>query len=79
MFSEFIELLQWPAMAFTLFSAWLVASQSKTKRGWGFWTFIISNILWVTWGIHDEAYALVAMQFGLLILNIRGARKNQIG
>ena len=79
MSGELIDLIQWPAMAITLFSAWLVASQSKRKRGWGFWTFIISNILWVIWGLYDEAYALIGMQLGLLILNIRGARKNKTG
>ncbi len=74
---EYIDLLQWPAMAVTLFSAWMVGSQSKFKRSWGFWSFIVSNVLWVLWGLHDGAYALIALQFGLLFLNIRGAIKNQ--
>ena len=71
--------LQWPAMAATLVAAWLVASQSKRKRSWGFWCFIASNVLWVTWGWHDHAYALIALQFGLFVLNLRGARKNEPG
>ena len=79
MSGELIDLLQWPAMAITLLSAWLVGSQSKRKRSWGFWTFIISNALWVMWGLYDEAYALIGMQIGLLFLNIRGAVKNQTG
>ena len=78
MSDEILNLLQWPAMATTLLSAWLVASQSKQKRGLGFWIFIVSNILWVFWGWHDGAYALIAMQFGLLLLNIRGAFKNPV-
>ena len=73
---ELFNFLQWPAMIATLLSAWLVASQTKHKRGLGFWIFILSNILWVLWGWHDGAYALIAMQFGLLLLNIRGAVKN---
>ena len=73
---EIINFLQWPAMLTTLLSAWLVASQSKQKRGLGFWMFIVSNILWVFWGWHDGAYALIAMQIGLLLLNVRGALKN---
>ena len=68
--------LQWPAMAVTLVAAWLVASQSKRKRNWGFWTFIVSNVLWVIWGWHDHAYALIALQLGLFALNLRGARKS---
>ena len=39
--------------------------------------FLISNVLWVAWGLHDKAYALVAMQFGLAALNIRGATKTK--
>ncbi len=76
--NEILNFLQWPAMATTLLSAWLVASESKQKRGLGFWIFIVSNILWVLWGWHDGAYALIAMQFGLLLLNIRGAFKNPV-
>jgi hypothetical protein len=72
-----IDLLQWPAMAATLVAAWLVASQHKRKRSWGFWCFILSNLLWVTWGWHDRAYALMALQVGLFALNVRGARKNE--
>jgi hypothetical protein len=71
-----ISLLQWPAMAITLVAAWLVASQHKPKRSWGFWCFIASNALWVAWGWHDRAWALIALQLGLFALNIRGAHKN---
>jgi hypothetical protein len=69
--------LQWPAMMTTLISAWMVASQSKQKRVLGFLSFIISNFLWILWGWHDGAYALIVMQLGLLFLNIRGAVKNE--
>lgn len=75
---EILNFLQWPAMATTLLSAWLVASQSKHKRGLGFWIFIVSNVLWVFWGWHDGAYALITMQIGLFLLNIRGAFKNPV-
>ena len=75
---EILNFLQWPAMATTLLSAWLVASQSKHKRGLGFWIFIASNILWIFWGWHDGAYALITMQIGLFLLNIRGAFKNPV-
>ncbi len=71
-----LSALQWPAMAVTLFAAWLVAAQSKKKRSVGFWTFIASNVLWIVWGWHDGAYALIALQVGLFALNLRGAKKN---
>ena len=77
MTDSILSLLQWPAMAVTLFAAWLVGSQSKQRRNLGFWCFIASNVLWVAWGWHDKAYALITLQVGLFLLNLRGARKNE--
>jgi hypothetical protein len=74
---EYIDLLQWPAMVVTVFAAWLVGSLSEHRRKLGFWFFILSNVLWVIWGVHDHAYALIALQLALATLNIRGARKNE--
>lgn len=71
-----LDSLQWPAMVVTLLAAWLVASLQRRKRTWGFGLFVASNVLWVVWGWHDGAYALVALQFGLFVLNLRGVRKN---
>jgi hypothetical protein len=71
------DLVQWPAMAATLASTWLVGSTSKGRRMFGFYTFLASNALWITWGWHDHAWALVALQVGLAALNIRGASKNE--
>ena len=71
-----MDLLQWPAMVVTVTAAWLVASQKKGRRKVGFWTFLLSNVLWVAWGFHAKAYALVCLQIALAFLNIRGARKN---
>ena len=73
---DWMQHLQWPAMAVTLVSAYLVGAQSKTQRQWGFWFFLLSNILWVAWGWHASAYALILLQFGLAALNIRGVTKN---
>jgi hypothetical protein len=72
-----MDLLQWPAMAVTLIAAWLVASRTKHRRKWGFWLYLLSNVLWVAWGWSTEAYALIALQFGLAAMNIRGARKTE--
>lgn len=69
--------LQWPAMIITLFSTWCVASQTKKVRWFGFFSFIISNFLWVLWALHTEAYAIIVLQIGLLLLNIRGIVKNE--
>jgi hypothetical protein len=74
---NWINLLQWPAMAVTVAAAWLIASQRKLKRNWGFWLFLLSNVLWIWWGLYDRAYALIVLQVFLALLNIRGAVKNQ--
>ena len=67
--------VQWPAMVATLVAAWLVASEQKRRRGIGFWFFVVSNLLWVAWGWHDRAYALMGLQIGLFVLNVRGLKK----
>jgi hypothetical protein len=72
-----LDLLQWPAMLVTVIAAWLIASQSKRRREFGFWFFLLSNALWIVWGWHDHAYALIALQFALAALNVRGAYKNE--
>lgn len=64
-------------MAVTVLAAWLVASTRHTRRKVGFWFFLTSNVLWVAWGLHDEAYALIALQMCLVATNIRGAFKNE--
>jgi hypothetical protein len=74
---DVLNLLQWPAMAITVMAAWLVASSHKRKRHWGFWVYMVSNVLWVAWGWYSHAYALIALQFCLAAMNIRGARKTE--
>lgn len=74
---EWIDHIQWPAMAVTLVAAYLVASLKKGRRQWGFWLFLLSNLLWIAWGWYASAYALIALQVGLAILNSRGVAKNE--
>lgn len=64
-------------MVVTVSAAWLIASQRKRKRNWGFWLFILSNVMWIAWGLYDHAYALILLQVALALLNVRGAMKNQ--
>jgi chromate transport protein ChrA len=74
---DWINYLQWPAMLCTLFAAWLVASSQQRRRNVGFWVFLASNALWVAWGIHDGAIALIVLQVGLALMNLRGAAKTE--
>ena len=75
--AEWIELLQWPAMALSLLAAWLVGSRASARRLTGFWVFLSSNALWVAWGWHDEAWALIALNLCLALTNVRGIIKNE--
>ena len=74
---EFLDLLQWPAMAVSLYAAFMIGSKKPGKRIFGFWMFILSNVLWIVWGVHDEAWALIALQVALMAMNVRGIFKNE--
>ncbi len=72
-----LDFVQWPAMVATLLAGWLVASKQQRRRDHGFWLFLLSNILWVTWGLSAQAWALIVLQFGLAFTNIRGVTRNR--
>ena len=72
-----IDFLQWPAMVVTLCAAFLVGARHARRRIVGFYTFILSNALWIIWGVHDGAWALIALQAGLLAMNVRGIWRNE--
>ncbi len=69
--------IQWPAFATSVAAAWFVASHSEHRRNLGFWVFLLSNLLWVIWGVHTGAWALVALQVCLSALNVRGLFKTE--
>ena len=74
---QWLTWLQWPAMATTVLATYLVASHSEVRRNISFWCYLASNALWVAWGLHDHAPALIALQFALAALNIRGVLKTE--
>ena len=76
---DLLSLIQWPAFAASVVAAWLVASREKSKRNVGFWVFLLSNVLWVAWGLHTSAWALIALQLCLVVTNVRGILKNEEG
>jgi hypothetical protein len=73
---EWLDLMQWPAMAVTVAATYLVASQRARRREVGFGLFLGSNALWIAWGWHAAAWALVILQGFLAVMNVRGLRKN---
>ncbi len=74
---EILAMLEWPAMAISLVAAYLLGSIHATKRIVAFVMLIIGNLMWIGWGWGDEAWALIALNVGLLALNVRGIFKNE--
>ena len=70
-----MDAAQWPAFAASVLAAWLVGSNDARRRNMGFWVLLFSNVLWVAWGLHSQALALVALQACLAAMNIRGLFK----
>ena len=71
------EHLQWPAMVIALAGAWYVGADTPRQRWWGFWGFLISNILWVGRAIYIHEYALLIMQALFIITSVRGLWRNR--
>ena len=69
------SLVQWPAMLITVAAAYLVGSSLPERRLHGFRLFLLSNVLWVAWGLYASAWALIVLQVALVPMNVRGARK----
>lgn len=75
--AEWLDIVQWPAMVASLGAAWLMGSNAKQRRNVGFCVYLASNALWVAWGLHTQAWALIALQAGLAGMNVRGLFKTQ--
>ena len=73
--TDLLDAIQWPAMLVTVGASWLVGSTHRHRRSAGFWLFIASNVLWVAWGVHGAAPALVVLQVCLAAMNVRGMLK----
>ena len=73
--TDWLDWVQWPAFGASVVAAWLIGSTDASRRKAGFWVFLVSNGLWVAWGLHTQALALIALQVCLAGMNIRGVRK----
>lgn len=62
-------------MLITVAASYLVGSSLPERRLNGFRLFLLSNVLWVVWGLHASAWALIVLQAALVPMNVRGARK----
>jgi hypothetical protein len=69
--------VQWPAMVVTVAASLLSGVYTcAERRNAGFTGFLVSNAMWVVWGVGTAAaWALVVLQVALAAMNIRGASK----
>ena len=74
---DILPFLEWPAMAISLVAAYLLGSVKPGKRIVAFVMLIIGNLLWIGWGWGNEAKALIALNVGLMVLNVRAIFKNE--
>lgn len=72
-----LDSLQWLALVVTVIAAWMVSNETRSRRLIGFWVFLLSNVLWLVWGVHAHAFALVTLQLFLAVSNIHGVIKNR--
>ena len=70
---SWINAMQWPALAMTLVAAWLVGTERKFKRNWGFWVFLLSNVLWIVWE-SARSRLCVYLSFGVPWFSQRARR-----
>jgi hypothetical protein len=49
-------------MVVTVVGAWLLTSMNRHRRFIGFGFFLLSNVLWVMWGLQAAAYAVIVLQ-----------------
>ena len=75
--ADILNFIQWPAMIVTIAASWYVAAERKDNRNWGFWLFLLSNLLWLIWSIPHSAWALATLQLILAGMNIRGVLKSE--
>lgn len=53
--------------------------RTEASAGNGLLVLCLQHLLWIAWGWHAQAYALIALQIGLFALNIRGLKKTAPG
>lgn len=75
---SYLQFVQWPAMVVTLLAAWLMTFRNARRRLWAFRLFVLSNVLWIVWGLASDAYSLVLLQVGLFLINFKGVEELEI-
>jgi hypothetical protein len=64
-------------MLVSLVAAYWLGSTAAKKRVIAFVMLIVGNLMWIAWGWGEEAWALIALNLGLMGLNVRAIIKNE--
>ena len=67
------SILEWAGCASGLVGACMLALNHRLS-GWGFVAFLVSNALWIAFGLLTKAPGLVAMQIGFTATSLLGIR-----
>lgn len=60
------KIIGWAACIISLFGSYLLAMKSD-YAAYGWVVFLISNIAWISWGIHKRAWELVVNHLGFSV------------
>lgn len=66
-----MEKLEWVAASAGMLGALLLALNNNFS-GFGFVAFLLSNFLWMAWGVKKRARGLLTMQVGFTATSVMG-------
>lgn len=67
-------LMEWGGSLTGLLGAYLVSSNDHTSR-WGQVAFLVSNFLWIGYGVSNEMWSMLVMQVGFTFTSLRGINR----
>lgn len=71
-----IQSLSWLALICAVSGRGLTASKKSKLRFWGFVAYVLGSLLWISYGIPSEQYALVVQNMILICFSIVGLKNN---
>lgn len=71
MFPTSLVAMEWSGAALGLMGAFLLSLNSSFSR-YGWPLFLLSNFMWIGFGIATEAWGLVFMQIGFTLTSLNG-------
>ena len=72
-----LDVFQWPALAVTAVAVWLIATEGRPRRFWGFLFGLVATGLWAAWAWNAGAWGVAAAQAVLAVALGRGAVRSR--